>query len=228
MMGKIAVFDDCIEEAKMLRNKLKYYLGDEEVFIKTSFDYEFLNNNTIDLLFLDIELNNCNGIVESEKMKFVQKRKINIIFVSNHDTYLQDSMSVRPIYYVRKNNLDKDLKSAFNILMINNFRVKRKLFDGTLVNMEQLMCVESDKHYLFYHFEDGSVLKERAKLDDCEKGLISNVFVRCHKSHIVNFGYVDMKVSDIFLLKNKEHIKISRRYIDDVTRKWHEYIVNIR
>lgn len=227
-MGKIAIFDDCVEDAELLRQKLKQYLGDEDVLVRTNFDYEFLNNNTIDLLFLDIELNDKNGILESRKIKFGQKRKINIIFVSNHNTYLQDSMTVRPIYYIRKNNLDEDLKSAFNILMINNFRVTRKLFDNTLVNMWELMYVESNKHYLLYHFEDGSVLKERAKLDDCEKELISSIFVRCHKSRIINLAYVDMKINDRFLLKCNVSIQISRKYINDVTRRWHEYTVNIR
>ena len=53
--GKIVIIDDDIEFANRLKKHvLKYY--DEDIFIINFFDWDFINDNKIDLLFLDIEL----------------------------------------------------------------------------------------------------------------------------------------------------------------------------
>ena len=50
--------------------------------------------------------------------------------------------------------------------------------------------IESEKHYLFFHTDDG-IFKMRGALDDIRDFFFGNGFVAINRSLIVNLAYVD-------------------------------------
>ena len=228
-MGKIAIFDDRIEDAERLQKELAKYIENEKIYIKDNFDYEFIENNVIDLLFLDIELDSQNGIEEAIKIRLQKAIDINIIFFSNYDIYMQKAMIIRPIYFIRKQYLADDLKKAWQVLELNDFRLRRRISNNVKsIPVTKIMYIESNNKYIYFHYENNKSIRERDKLDNIEKEIIKETFVRCHKSYIVNFRCVDIRDNDKFLMLDGKYIHISRKYHKNVIRKWQEYIMKVQ
>ena len=71
-----------------------------------------------DILFLDVEMSEMNGLELSEKIRSIC-RNIYTIFISNYPKYMQDSFRVHPFYYLVKplsaetfTNIMNDILSA--------------------------------------------------------------------------------------------------------------------
>lgn len=221
MMGKIVIIDDCLLEAEELRKQLNYYFGEEEIYIKTTFDHEFIKNNVIDILFLDIRLKEENGIAKAVELKQELFRDINVVFYTNYDTYMQEAMRVRPIYYIRKKYLVEDLKILIEILEMDDFFIRRKLNNNN--NIKDIMYISSRANYAYIHYINDEPVKERIKLDELENILTSANFVRCHKSYLINLKYAVTRIKDKFLMKDGVYIRITRKYHKNAIMKWQQY-----
>ena len=71
-----------------------------------------------DILFLDVEMAEMNGLELSEKIRSIH-RNIYTVFISNYPKYMQDSFRVHPFYYLVKplsaetfTNIMNDILSA--------------------------------------------------------------------------------------------------------------------
>ena len=99
--------------------------------INEKFD-DFSQYQDIDLLFIDIDLKDLNGI---NIIKRLQRNTVDypIIYVSSRQELVFSSLTTQPFYFVRKQNLEDDLKELYEILY--------------------LICDYPHKHYTFKHFE---------------------------------------------------------------------------
>ena len=84
--------------------------------INENFD-DFSQYHDIDLLFIDIDLKDLNGI---NIIKRLQMDKVDypIIYVSSRQELVFSSLTTQPFYFVRKQNLENDLKELFKLLNI--------------------------------------------------------------------------------------------------------------
>ena len=84
--------------------------------INEKFD-DFSQYHDIDLLFIDIDLKDLNGI---NIIKRVQMGKVDypLIYVSSRQELVFSSLTTQPFYFVRKQNLENDLKELFKLLNI--------------------------------------------------------------------------------------------------------------
>lgn len=224
--GKIVIIDDDLEDAALLKDKLKLYL-DDEVYIFDFFNSEFLKTEVIDLLFLDIELNDhVNGIDEAVKIRDEQNYKMNIVFVSRFNGLVHNSMPAMPIYFIRKEKLDKDLKTAFETLERNHFRIRQSIQTrARQVCLDDVMYIESLRNDILIYVADGSVTKERSTLNNYEKELSNKYFIRCHNSYIVNIKYIRNKINDTLIMKNGIRIKITEKYLKSFNEFYRNYFL---
>ena len=61
---------------------------------------------------------------------------------------------------------------------------------------------------------------ERDKLDDVDRWICGETFVRCHNSFIVNLNYIAQYSKTSFLMKNGAEIPISRSHQKEVKEKF--------
>ena len=72
---------------------------------------EYCKNNPIDLVFLDIEMPEMNGIDTGRAIKDVNE-EIEIVFVSNKEDQVFNALRLRPFGFVRKSEFFKDLNDV--------------------------------------------------------------------------------------------------------------------
>ena len=159
---------------------------------------DYLNNHTIDVLFLDIDLNSASNGIEIAK----QIRKTNkftyIIFITAHFEYIVSAYECKTFDFIHKpfnlsmlektiNRLADDIRNnSTKFLNLNN---NKQLVNQTLVNFIE----KSGAKTVFNLATYGSFNKISLSLP--------KNFVRCHKSFIVNINNIrniDFKTDTIF------------------------------
>jgi hypothetical protein len=84
---------------------------------------------------------------------------------------------------------------------------------------------ESNYKYVIIHTISGRVLQLYQKLDDVERNLTGGLFLRIHKSYIVNMEYAENinKTNHSLWLKNGENVYISKAYYDRTLNIFEKY-----
>ena len=209
----IVIIDDEYFFALQLKRKLKKFYKNEKIKILTKFDFEFIANNNVDTLFLDIELANGENGIEMARMyreQIDQDEKLNIVFISSHDSYVYSTFGVRPVDFIRKGNLEEDLERCANLIEQKKKRDEMEtVIEHKVVKLTDVIYVESKLNYVYYMLKDGTFIKRRAKLSIVEKELEKYRFIRCHTSYIVNVKYITAVYKERVVLRKNIDLPIS-------------------
>lgn len=223
----IVIIDDELIFAEKLKKELVQHYNEKEIVTMCEFDYEFLTQNDVDILFLDIELKNENGIDIARYCRKSGYKNINIVFVSSHNSYVYDTFEVRPIAFIRKEAISEDLKKC--VSLIDRKRSETKiLINDTLVNLLDILYIESEANYVYYRLKNGLSIKSRTKLSKIEKELEKYNFMRCHTSYIVNAEHVTKIHADFLTLEDNIKISISRSWRDSFFDKYRDFYRKIK
>ena len=196
---------------------------------------QFMDQNVVDLFFLDIQMPGINGI---EFAKMISKRTL-IIFTTAYSEYALDSYEVDAIDYLIKPVDPERFKKAvtkalsYHSLLLQEdkenietaadeyFFVKseRKYFK---VNFEDILFVEGLKDYVILQLNEQRIIT-RMNLKAIYDLLPKSIFLRVNKSYIVNTTQIEAFDNNDIFIKNYE-IAIGNSYRDSffeefVTRK---------
>ncbi len=174
------------------------------------------NNSYYDVIFLDIEMNNMDGIETAKRLR-LRDELAHIIYVTSHENYAKDVFAVRPYQFVLKPFKDEIIEKYFLDVyekIINNdetFEFKHK---GTYYKLllKNIKYFESKNRSIEIHMTDGTVYEYYDKLDKVEKMLCNTKidFLRIHKSILVNSRHIAKKRYDYVELMNGEQLMISQ------------------
>lgn len=221
-MGKIVILDDDRKFAELLKEKIKPFFKEGDLLmICQEFDRRHFEDNEIDLVFLDIEMGVVNGINVAKELKKLKCSPI-IIFVSNKEGLVHNTLEVQPLYFIRKTKLDQDIKSAFSLLRNAHFRKDDTIVaGGVVIKINEILYIESSDHKITIYL-NGDSYTFRGTLDSMVKQLEEYHFVRAHRSFVLNVRQVDRHYRNSVVLKTGEKIDIGRKYQDAVKEKYRE------
>ena len=232
---KIAICEDEVRALNIIgeaiNSTFKYYQINTEISKFSTFA-SFYNNHLrkhFNLLFLDIDLGNEDGIEEALKLR-KEDKEIDIIYVSNNNSKVFDSLATMPFEFVRKSNILDDLNTSIE-LYVKNKLTKEKEDALTITDSSEISCIKladiiyisSDGKEQIIHLLNGHTQSIKKKMDDFEKELINKNFVRIHKSTIINVKYVKSIGLDRVELKNGDVLTISRRRKSDLKEAFFKY-----
>lgn len=223
----IVIIDDEYFFAVRLKKKLKKYYKNEKIKVLMNFDLNFLTNNDVEIIFLDIELKNENGIKMAHMYREQGYEDTYIVFISNHDDFVYDIFGVRPIDFIRKDKLDYDLKKC--VSLISSEKKRREMhvmIDNQLIKLTDVLYIESQGNYVNYiGINDCIILERRMKLSDVEAELGKYHFIKCHKSYIVNAAHVTKAHTNYVIIDNCVKIPVSRNEQKHFIDKYHDYYI---
>ena len=222
------IIEDEIPAQKILKNFIAkipslQLLGIFKAAIEAN---SFLNNNTVDLVLLDINLPDMSGI---DFIKTI-KNPPAIVMTTAYPDYAVNSFELDTIvdYLVKPFSFDRFLKAINKVkdriglpknTQDDNAEILFLNVDKTLhkLVLNSILYIESDRNYL-------TVVTENQKLSyiDSLKNwtakLPENQFFQVHKSFIVNSKFVD-KISGNVLFVNNNKIPIGRTYKQELLNK---------
>jgi two-component system LytT family response regulator len=231
-MKKILIVDD----EKMARDRIKRFLTSlaNEIFISEAENaqeaLEKIKNNKPDIIFLDIQMPVMTGF---DLLYQIEDRNFQIIFQTAYDEFAVKAFEVNACDYLLKpfteDRLLTAMKKAFNLLeqktniqKLEKHLEASKIYLNTVISksgiatrllkVSEIMAFKSEDHYTFAITEKGEYIIENS-LSWLEEKLDPNLFVRCHRSNLVQMEHVDKIGStdnSLLYLKNGTELPLSR------------------
>jgi len=169
--------------------------------------YKSNSENPYDLLFLDIEMPEWNGL-ELARRLCIGNPKPKLIFVSSHESWVFDTYEYMPLWFVRKDALERDMKKA--LLKYFQLTSKRKIsykikqgFSYKNILIKDILYIECSGHKLTLKTVRGEDYQLYGSLQTIENELAKYDFIRVHRSYLVNQAYIkDIEKTDVLLEGN--------------------------
>ena len=188
----------------------------------------FMNEHTVDLIFLDIQMCAMDGLRAAEQIRKLDS-KVAIIFLTTLTQYGLEGYQyqatnyiIKPLQYIRlKAEMDKFLARRQTepdpFLLIVNDTGKYKVF------LRDLRYIETFNRNLLCHTEQENILSHKS-MKEMESTLQGQGFARCHTSYLVNLFFVKgVKKLEITLVTG-ETIPISqpkrKEFMERLTEYW--------
>ncbi len=182
---------------------------------------EMLNTESVDLMFLDIQMPHLSGL---EFLESLQNPPLTI-FTTAYSEYALDGFRLQVVDYLLKPiSFKQFFQASLKAYEIIKLR-KQEDVDSSNVFIRQgdsfvkimwadILYVESMQNYLKLHFKDKTLIIYQTMIS-LEELLPKNSFFRIHKSYLVNILHIDL-ITGNKLLINGQELPISRQRKDEL------------
>lgn len=224
-MIKCIAIDD---EPHALRQMSEYieaipYLSLEGAFESGLDACSFLQDNVIDLIFVDINMPDINGI------DFVKSlmQKCKVVFTTAYSEFAYEGFQLdvadyllKPINfadflksvnkvnerYFQQNSAVPEVQQNRDYLFIKSeYRIIR-------INFKDIKYIESKREYVKIYLEGRESITTLMSIKKLEENLPENVFMRVHRSFIVNLEKITVVERNRIVFDNRVYIPISENY----------------
>ncbi len=229
---KAIIIDDEPNSIEALKLKIQK-LGSEIAIVDTFYSaieaIDFLENNAIDIIFLDIEMPEMDGF---EFLEQFPVRKFEVIITTAHNQYAINALRQSVLDFLLKPINISELTKA-----IDRFNLKQNakktaetssdklnaLYDKLpvpslrgliFIAIKDILYMDSDGSYSTIHLENNEKVVSSRNLGEYETQLNSLNFMRIHNSYIINLIYIKEYVrgeGGTVILKNNTELPVSKR-----------------
>lgn len=187
--------------------------------------FNFINNNAVDLIFLDINMPEISGIAFAKSIN----KNIKIIFTTAYRDYAVEGFDLQAVDYLLKpipferllkavNRYfevnAKHLKNESNQLDDNDFIFVRSDRRMLKITFKDILYIESLSDYIKIHLTETCVVT-RETISAIEAKLPQKDFLRIHRSYIVSLAKIQSFTNEEITV-NRKALPISRSYKKDV------------
>lgn len=213
MAFKILIIDDESRTRTLLSKMIESMNLDVEVFPEgssVSSGIEAVKRIQPDILLLDIQMPDGSGFELLEK---IETRDFEVVFVTAHQEFAIRAIKTSALDYILKPVEISELEKALNraILSIRNKKDLSAQYEALLNNIQSdnkkiilrtmeslyifdvndIVRCQSERNYTNFYINDGRKIMISKTLKDYEDTLNHQLFLRCHRSHIINLNYLD-------------------------------------
>jgi two-component system LytT family response regulator len=237
-MIEAVIVDDEEKAVQSLGWELSHFSN--EIVVVASFTdpfkaLEYLESNTPDCLFLDIEMPAMDGF---QFIKKLRNRDLAIIITTAYNQYAIQALKNEAIDYLLKPIDADDLQETISKIRRHNtnhltaHRLEKILSgksiqskkitvntDGKLLFLDNddVLYAESDGNYSTLYLSDGRKIVLTKKLKEIDELLPPETFFRIHNSYIINLEKVKeyLKTDGYVVLVSNHKIPVSRKKKSD-------------
>ena len=211
-----------IDDEELARTLIKSYT-DKVDYLEVVGSFEnpldalsILKSQPIDLVFLDIQMPDLKGTTLASMLP----ENCKVIFTTAYEQYALEGFELNALDYLLKPITFERFLQAVNKLAIANVDQNDQTitvksgYDLHKLVLSDILFIQSDGEYVNYHLKDKKIMSYQS-LKSLEKSLDENLFLRVHRSFIVNRNKVTaLKGRD--LIVGDHLIPVSDSYIEEV------------
>lgn len=186
-----------------------------EIILEKTFtsQYEALNyleNFPVDLLFLDIQMPENDGVSFYKSLK----NKPLVVFTTAFDNYAVEGFNVnavdyllKPIAYERFEVAIEKVKKVKQLSVSNTddaFIMIRADYKLNKIYLKNILFIEGLDDYIQIHIDGKSKLVARMSMKNIMEQLPTNDFIRIHRSFIIPVQRITSVQSKIIFINNQE------------------------
>jgi two-component system LytT family response regulator len=237
-MIEVVLVDDEKKALESLQWELSNFSAEVEVIATFTDPAEalvFLQRQSPDCIFLDIEMPTMDGFQFLEKMP---DKEVPVVITTAYDQYAIQAIKKEALDYLlkpidsddledtlsklRKRRADQELEIStpqeISLQTAWQTQSQKKITinaDGKLLFLEDqdILYAQSDGNYSTLYLSDGRKIVLTKKLKEIELLLPGNVFFRIHNSYIINLNKVKeyLKTDGYVVLESNHKIPVSRK-----------------
>ena len=216
----IGICDDEKSVVDILEEKVKKYIPNAKVV-------RFLNGESLlngfaslDILLLDIQIPDINGMEVSRKIRRTNKN-LQIIFVTGLEEYVFEAFDVAALHYLVKpidekklacvlkmaqeklDMIDKNNEKNFNIIVASN-GIHIKIY------LKDIIYAEVFNRKIVIHTINDDI-EYYGKMSDLEN-MVGEDFFRPHRAYLINMKYVEKYDSNNIYLEKGQVLMAKKNY----------------
>lgn len=236
-----------VEDEFPAREELKYFIKNfSDIEVLSEFDngvdvLKFIQNNFVDVIFLDINIPLLDGMLLAKTIKKFKKSP-KIVFITAYKEHAVDAFELEAFDYILKPYSEERIVSMLNKLVKNEDEKLIKESDKEqksqqenlsnvslwqnekliVVNIEDIYYCEAKERETLVFAKNGKYVVKSC-ITDFEKHLNKKIFFKTHRSYIVNISKIKEIIpwfNSTYKLKLKDintniEIPVSRSKIKD-------------
>lgn len=224
---KIAICDDETEDLKIIQSYCSKYNPTipTGVFQSGEALLEAYKSSFYDLVFLDIEMGQMNGLEVGGKLINMPQKPV-IVFTTHSLNYAVRGYGIAMRYLPKP--ITYDVFSNVMELALERILPKKisVLSNGeqVFIPISEILYFEILRHQLFVHLNSGEKLSMRGTLTELISQVSQRTFVQPHKSYYINMEYVDRLTKQNIVMTNGDLIPIGRNKKDYFQLRLSEYV----
>ena len=189
-----------------------------------AFLFEYEEDKAYDILLLDVEMKNMNGIELAKRIR-KDNNRAEIIFITSHFEFVGEGYEVDALHYLIKpisvEKFTQVLIKAAEKLSVEPPSVVISCEGETVKLYESdILYVESFLHYIVIHTKDNEYkIKENISVFENK---VSDVFYRIHRSYLVSLKYIT-RISRTSVNIGNTELPLSRGKYDNINRAFIEH-----
>lgn len=189
-----------------------------------AFLFEYEEDKAYDILLLDVEMKNMNGIELAKRIR-KDNNRAEIIFITSHFEFVGEGYEVDALHYLIKpisvEKLTQVLTKAAEKLSVEPPSVVISC-EGETVKLYEadIRYVESFLHYIVIHTKDKEYkIKENISVFE---NRVSDDFYRIHRSYLVSLKHIT-RISRTSVNIGNTELPLSRGKYDNINRAFIEH-----
>ncbi|RKR08059.1 LytTR family two component transcriptional regulator [Maribacter vaceletii] len=209
-----------IDDEELARTLIKTYI-DKVDFLENISSFETpiealstLKEKQIDLIFLDIQMPKLKG---TDFAKLITS-KTKVVFTTAYSEYALEGFNLNALDYLLKPITFERFLQAVNKIkpetVIQDTITIKSGYDLHKLKYSDILFIESDNEYVVFNTPERKIMSH-GTLKSLQESLPRNLFMRVHRSYIVNKEKVSaLKGKNLFIHEKK--IPVSDSYFDKV------------
>lgn len=179
---------------------------------------EAMPTRRFDLLLLDIDMPGLDGIEFGKKLRKAHDN-IDIMYISNREDRVFDSLRVQPVGFIRKSNFFADVSDIVGAYL--KARAERQHVSTVVlrdheavypVQVDKIIYIEGQrKRQIVYVDGQQAPISLTRTMNELEEELGPEGLIRIHKGYLVNYRYISVIEEGDAVLTNGVRLPISRR-----------------
>ncbi|MFR9650649.1 MAG: LytTR family DNA-binding domain-containing protein [Rikenellaceae bacterium] len=220
-----------IDDEPLALSQIEQYVAETPLLeLRGSFNsatkaLEYLRENSVDLLFVDINMPRISGLEFVEALPFDAK----VVFVSAHREFALEAFSLDAADYLLKplsyaaflKSVEKINNRYFNRSITDhsdrNYTFLRSGNRSIKVNFDEIQYIESKREYLDIVLRRGEVVTVHGSMGSILSILPQDRFLRVHRSFIVNLYEVQLLERNSIIF-GKQYIPVNEQAREDLLK----------
>lgn len=229
---RVVLLDDDQNFLKLLSDDLKKLFASKDVetdiiSIYDASEFEkVLAGGVPDVVFLDIDIPYKSGIEIADELRN-RYEGVDIIFLTNREDLVFQSIHYLPFRFIRKSKLNVELKEAV-YSYIKYYIDKRVVYtfesmgEKIPVLLSDIIYIESEKHYVRIHTKK-ETMSIRGNIGVLEHDLNKYKFIRIQRSFLANMRHITKVTGKSVVMSNGDELTIKRGSMEYLRNCYFEY-----
>ena len=187
------------------------------------------NGRFFHMVFLDIQIPGEMSGMELARELRSRDSQLQIVFITNYSQYVYNGYEVGALRYIQKPVKKEQLFECLDIayrqwnlhqdtaLLLDTNKEKIRLL------YKEILYLEISGHYITIRTVDGTEYYVRNTIEKMQQLLPEDLFIRCHRSYLVNLMYIRKLSRSSLILTNEKQIPVGVRQRENLESRFMDY-----